>query len=407
MDLNQEELYKELFRLKEENTSLKHSIQTNPYKLLFESSPDIIIQVDVHYNIMLLHVPDYPIEKANALIGTNLFSRTPLHIQDAMRNALSAVFSTGEIATFESELEVSGSYRYFSNHLSAIRNEKGEIDSVYFVSRDITTQKISDKFNIESKRKLQALFENSHHILTLLDIDGKIIWFNKKADEHHSRFGKPMKVGALAEDYFEGERLITFRENIQKILKGDVITYIRQFVWEDNIRYLEICLQPVYEGQTMIAISLSSTDITESKEYEEKLKKINSELVQQNDQLNQYSYIISHNLRAPIVTLLGLVTIFNLTKNDEEEKQTIISHIYKSAYHLDTVIKDLNIVLSVSDKKALMSSIHLDEEFDIVQFLLKDQIVESHAIIEFDFVKYPVIVSVKSYIHNILYNLLS
>lgn len=407
MNVNQDDLYEENQRLREENISLKKAFESNTYKLLFESSPDIIVQVDKNHNILILHLPNHPIERLEAIRGRNIFEVTPLHAHVLMKNALDKVFSTGEVVNYESEGESLGTYRYFDNHLSAIKNEQGEIFSAYFVSRDITKQKLSDKFNLESERKLHALFQNSHHILTLLDVDCKIIWFNKKADEHHTRLGKPMVVGINAEEYFQGERLEAFKQNVRRALDGEIITYTRQFVAEGKPYYLEICLQPVYQEETLIGISLASSDITESYQYEEKLKKINSELVQQNEQLNQYSYIISHNLRAPIVTLLGLVTIFDQTKNDKKETEAIIGHIQKSAHHLDTVIKDLNQVLSITDKKALITPVHLDDEFDIVQFLLKDQIEEAQAIIELDFSKHPILKTVKSYIHNIFFNLLS
>jgi len=61
MDSNTEDLHKEIARLKEEIASLKKNKQLSSYKLLLECSPDIILQVDAEYNIVLAHLPDYPV----------------------------------------------------------------------------------------------------------------------------------------------------------------------------------------------------------------------------------------------------------------------------------------------------------------------------------------------------------
>ena len=409
MDLSKEELYKEIALLKDEITSLKYSLQSNTYKLLFESSPDIIVQVDTQYKMVIVHLPNYPIDKLDALRGIDIFSVTPEAVHDKMRNALEKVFSTGEIVTYESDGEVLGSYKYFSNHLSAIRNEQGEIHSAYFVSRDITNQKNASIQAIDSEQKLTAIFEGSSQILTMFDKESRFIWYNRAAyDKSIHLFGKFLEVGVRFDQYLKEELREGFNINFQKVLNGETVVYNREYIFEGKPFFLEIMLQPVYYRQgELVGVSLVGINNTERTEYEARLEKANKELIQQNDQLNQYSYIISHNLRAPIVTLLGLVSILNQTHDDPVETEAIVSHIQKSAHHLDTVIKDLNHVLSVTDKNAIMSSVNLVEEFDIVKFLLKNEITESGAIITCDFSDYPFVYSIKSYIHNIMYNLLS
>jgi len=124
--------------------------------------------------------------------------------------------------------------------------------------------------------------------------------------------------------------------------------------------------------------------------------------------LNQYSYIISHNLRGPIVTLMGLVNLFEQIRHDPVQLDEVMMHINKSAYHLDAIIKDLNAVLSNSDgKEAIKTLLYLDQEMETIRYLLRNQIESTHAIIECDFSACPTLFSIKSYIHNVLYNLLS
>jgi len=408
MEQDKEELHKEIARLHKEIDLLKKIAPLSPYKLLLESSPDIIVQVDAQYNVIIAHLPDYPVEKLDSFRGRSLFDITPESVHAKIREALETVFSTGETTIYESDGFVRGQHRFYVNHVSAIKNEFGKIEYAYFVCREITIQKLANMHAVESEQKLTALFEGSSQIISLYDKESKLVWYNKAAyDKSIAMFGKYIKVGERFDQYLKPEHRAGFNANFEKALNGETISYDREYVYEGKPFFLEIMLQPVYQNGELVGVSLIGNNNTERKEYEARLEKVNKELIQQNDQLNQYSYIISHNLRAPIVTLLGLITVFNQTKNNPEDAETIISHITKSANHLDTVIKDLNHVLTVNDKESVMAAVDLDAEFDIVQFLLKNEIEMSNAVIEHDFSKHPFIYSIKSYIHNILYNLLS
>ncbi|WP_018342801.1 sensor histidine kinase [Cytophaga aurantiaca] len=408
MDSNTEDLHKEIVRLKEEIALLKKDSQLSAYKLFLESSPDIILQVDADYNVVVAHLPEHPVEKLDSFRGINIFTLTPVSMAEKLRNVLEKVFSTGETYVYEADGEVRGAHRYYLNHVSAVRNVNGEIDHAYFVCRETTIQKIASMQAEENEQKLSALFEGSSQIISLYDKDSRFIWYNRAAyDKSIFLFGKFIKVGERFDSYLQEELRAGFNANFEKVLKGEIITYTREYEYENKPFFLEIMLQPVYQKNELVAVSLIGNNHTERKEYETRLEMANKELMQQNEQLNQYSYIISHNLRAPIVTLLGLISIFNQVKNDPEEADEVVAHITKSANHLDTVIKDLNNVLTVSDQKNIMTSVDLDAEFDIVQFLLKNEIELSRAIVKYDFSAYPVVYSIKSYIHNILYNLLS
>ncbi len=77
------------------------------------------------------------------------------------------------------------------------------------------------------------------------------------------------------------------------------------------------------------------------------LKMTVDNLSKQNQDLAQFSYIISHNLRAPVARILGLINIFNEEKYADEADKQIISHLKRTAQELDTVIKDLIQIISI------------------------------------------------------------
>jgi signal transduction histidine kinase len=412
MQHNEQELREENKKLLEEVQRLKRVLNENIYETLFHVSPDIIIQVDPSYKIIILHIPEIPRQRLDALQGTDLFSVTPLVVHDQMRNALEKVFQEGKTVHYESESEALGKYRHYLNYLTPLKDEQGQTYSAYFISREITEQKISEKLRSESDKKLMALFGSSQHLHILMAKNKKLLWFNQKATETALfLFGKELKVGSSMLEYLQGEYQDSFVSYFQKAMAGDSVIFPRHYIIDNNPFYLEMMLQCIYEDEAktnMIGISLVGVETTDRRANEVKLEKMNKELIQHNQQLNQYSFVISHNLRGPIVTLLGLVNLFEQKNTDEAFKNEIIQHIKKSTLHLDSIILDLNMILSQSDgRETLRSEVHLTNELQMVKDLLKSQIDYAEAEIQFDFKEVNILYSVRSYIQSIFMNLVS
>ena len=76
------------------------------------------------------------------------------------------------------------------------------------------------------------------------------------------------------------------------------------------------------------------------KDRTKELLHANQELMKQNIQLEQFGYIIAHNLRAPIARLLGLASIAGNTEHFSLPRDSVVlEKIKSSAEELDTVIR--------------------------------------------------------------------
>src|SRR5690606_34493394 len=101
-------------------------------------------------------------------------------------------------------------------------------------------------------------------------------------------------------------------------------------------------------------LSIYFRDITERKESDiklmelnEELRKYTSELIISNKELEQFSYIISHNLRAPVANIKGLLDAMNDDSNPIEVQEVLRDSLSASVQALDDVIIDLNGILKV------------------------------------------------------------
>jgi len=86
----------------------------------------------------------------------------------------------------------------------------------------------------------------------------------------------------------------------------------------------------------------------EIKELNENLEKIVKERTEKiNDQLKQlvrYAHMNSHEVRAPLARMLGLLLLIK-REDDEQQLKALLDMLYNSSTELDLVIKEMNCLL--------------------------------------------------------------
>ncbi|HMG91202.1 MAG TPA: MASE1 domain-containing protein, partial [Chryseolinea sp.] len=112
-------------------------------------------------------------------------------------------------------------------------------------------------------------------------------------------------------------------------------------------------------------------EINTRKEAEEKIARTNRELSKRNTELDNFVYSVSHDLRAPIASVLGLI---NLAKKDKDVsmKDLYLDMINKSALQQDDFIKEIldqsrNSRLEVKREEILFEPL-IDETFNQLRF---------------------------------------
>ena len=137
------------------------------------------------------------------------------------------------------------------------------------------------------------------------------------------------------------------------------------------------------------------------------LSNANNELISYNGQLEQFAYIIAHNLRAPVARMLGLLDIFRASGLLTNDNRFYIEKISVSAHELNEIIADLNKLLEIKNNlKDFRENVDLETKFIQVCTTLERQIKENNVIFDVDFqVKTVHLVSL--YVDSIFYNLVS
>jgi len=163
--------------------------------------------------------------------------------------------------------------------------------------------------------------------------------------------------------------------------------------------------QTIHE-QNATLVSYSKNLEAEIDKRTREIKDTNNELIRHNNQLEQFAFTVSHNLRAPIARLLGLTELMKMTTN--VEKEAVLRRIEQSSKDLDVIIHDLTRILDIkSGIQKTLDRVDLKEQVEKILMRLENVIRESGAVIEVNFSEVRVIRSVSTYIDSVLYNLIN
>lgn len=139
----------------------------------------------------------------------------------------------------------------------------------------------------------------------------------------------------------------------------------------------------------------------------DQLMQTNQELIHHNNELLQFSYTVSHNLRGPVASMLGLLHLINDSALMGENKE-IVDHLRGSVFSLDSTIKDLSSIIDIRNKiSRIRQPVSLPEELNHILTLLKKEIDDQDIQVLQRLDPVETIYTVKPMITSILYNLIS
>lgn len=149
------------------------------------------------------------------------------------------------------------------------------------------------------------------------------------------------------------------------------------------------------------------SDITAQKKYEESLKQLNHQLLASNQELEQFAYVISHDLQEPLRMITSfLERLEEKYSNQLDEKgKKYIDFAVDGGKRMRRMVLDLLDYSRVGRKKGSIEAINLNEIIDEVKTLNKHAIELSSAKITYP--ELPTIVAYRSPIIQLFQNLIS
>ncbi|MNX80827.1 Phytochrome-like protein cph1 [compost metagenome] len=161
------------------------------------------------------------------------------------------------------------------------------------------------------------------------------------------------------------------------------------------------------EGQLSHWISIQR-DITLQKKQEKEREQLIRELTQNNKDLKQFSYITSHNLRAPLSNLTGLLNLIEDIPIENDDLKLILNGFTKSTHLLNETINDLVKVVIIKDNPSIQKEeVLFSEVFESVFDQLSYLINLHQPILKINLEKDSLSFINKAYLESIMLNLLT
>lgn len=301
-----------------------------------------------------------------------------------------------------------GDFCYMHDRGFFVAGKDGKAERMLGMMNDVSEQFRAQESLRDSENRFRVLQEASFGGIGLHE-KGKIIDCNQGLCDI-TGYSYAELVGSNGLDLIAPE----WRDFVyEKIVSGYEQTYDVEGIRKDGSRYfLEIRGKNMpFEGKIIRVTEFR--DITDRKLNEEKVAEQNrklfavaEELRRKNHQLQEFTQIVSHNLRSPVGNILTLITFYENATN-EVEKNEFIALLKESSTTTLTMLDELNDILKIKqDKNIPKQDIQFEKMLHQVTSMLTARITEVKAQIYFDFsqtksIHYPGI-----YLESILLNLL-
>jgi PAS domain S-box-containing protein len=274
---------------------------------------------------------------------------------------------------------------------------------------NITDRKLTEASLQKSEANLRSVFEHIDLSIVLFDADLNVVSFNSSANIALIRhFNKGPKIGKPIINYFPKERRASIKKAIALAKDHQVAAYETNFAHADGEHdWYDIKWVGVFnEKDEIVGVILTFKNITEKKSIESERERMTADLAQRNKDLEQFTYIISHNLRAPVANIQGLAGLLGDLEPGETDSRSTLEALSVSVDHLDKVILDLNHILQVrSQVNDQIERVFLSEMLKEIKTGISQMIEKNNVILKGNFEAFDELYILKSYLYSIFQNL--
>lgn len=299
---------------------------------LAEFSPDMICEVDLKGNILYIN-HFYRDVQPEEIKGNSITS----FVSDAGHDKLIEGIQTvvNDQTSVEIELRAKGAageMDWFAFHLMPVNGTSGDL-TVLMVNRDVSHAKAIEKSLGETSKNYEYLFEHANDSIMITDPESHLIIQANQIAADRLDYTLEEFIGMTTGEITSKrghEELKNIRVDLDESESMIFETYHltrhgKEIPVEVSSRMID------YRGKR--AFLNFVRDITARKRAEELL-------VRKNEELNSFIYRASHDLRGPIASIQGLVTVFNLEVEHPKAKE-YFDMVMRCAEKLDRHLTDL------------------------------------------------------------------
>lgn len=238
--------------------------------------------------------------------------------------------------------------------------------AVQVIFRDISEKKQAEARIRKNETLFTQLFNSVPMAVVMLDDTGKVEQINPGFEEMFGYKLEELK-GKNLNDNIVPDELRNEGIDLNNLITSNRVIRVETIRKHRHGKLVDVILYgvPVMQDNQTIGIYGVYVDISDRKRVEEELKVRNAEL-------DNFVYKVSHDLRAPLSSILGLVNLARLPGNTDNPMD-YIDIVGAKVDHLDHFITDVlshskNLKMEVTVSKIDLSQI-IDRTFDELDYL--------------------------------------
>ena len=266
--------------------------------------------------------------------------------------------------------------------------------------------------NIDINHKLKgAFFDMAYSPFVILDKDLVFIDVNQVALST-LKIKKEDLIGKSLLDifpYLEGsERILSYRKVIET---GEPIGFDEISLYTDE-KILKLTLRAfkIGEGIGIATLDVSNlvNTIEKLKLTQQNLEEVNRNLKRKNQELEEFSYVAAHDLRAPLTNIHSLLDMLQSENAISEAGMPLFEKVQYVTQLMCDKLKALNKVIAIkSPLDAQKKEVNFSEIVKKIKETHSQEIINTRTIIKEDFSSCPTIMYDPIQFESILHNLIS
>ncbi|HZV33309.1 MAG TPA: PAS domain S-box protein [Verrucomicrobiae bacterium] len=332
---------------------------------IVESSDDAIITKNLDgiitsWNKSAERTFGYTAEEA---IGRPITLLIPEDRQDEEPNILARLRRGERVDHFETiRRRKDGVLLNISLTISPVKDESGNIIGASKVARDITHRKRAEEALRESEQRFRSLVDHSFVPIWVKDCDGRYMMANKRYEEVFGVSEEDI-TGKTDYDFHPGHVAKELRENDLQVIRTGKPMEAEETTYRKGVprTFLSVKFPMRKVDGTIYAVAGLATDISERKQAEKILRQAKEQLGRANEaleqrvqertaslrevigQMEEFSYSVSHDLRAPVRAMKGyaMALLEDYNNKLDERGRELLARIVRSGARMEGLIHDV------------------------------------------------------------------
>lgn len=313
--------------------------------------------------------------------------------QKALLKAINSLKKKKSILNIRYQFKAKGNkLLWFETNLKYIYDKNTNTEKYLSTTRDITHFK---NYNLQLK-KLSFIAEQTENAVLITNIEGEITYANN-AFEKLTGFNEEEVLGKIPGKLLQGDEsdqniIAVMREAIKEIKPFNV--QLINYTKNKEKYWISIQCEPMFdENEEHIGFFSIQKDVTKQIDFENKIYKLTKQLKEQNENLeavnsslDEFAYVASHDLKAPLQNILGITDLLQMQADQlsSKDQKQYFDMLHKAADELSRLVDSL---LQYSRSGTLnedLEQVSLKPFFEEIKNIFSKQIKEVEGKIEFE-----------------------